>query len=94
MSKLVRQPSFRAADQIHTEWQTFEKRKRKKLYGIQAWVDRRKKEFVFKIRLRVANSESFVEIGKVTSLLGRSKVHVEIVMVRQSRAAVDEETRQ
>ena len=40
LSKLVRQPSFRAVGQTHAEWQTFEKPENKRqMYGSQAWVD-------------------------------------------------------
>ena len=37
MSKLVMQPRFRAVDQTHAEWQTFEKLENKRqMYGSQA----------------------------------------------------------
>ena len=40
MSKLVIQPSFRAVDQTHAQWQIFEKLENKRqMYGSQGHVD-------------------------------------------------------
>ena len=75
MSKLVRQPSFRAVGQTHAKWQAFENLENKRqMYGSQAWVDYLHKVFDDSCSLRGLKGAIIVHVTRRLTLWVCSRI--------------------